>query len=129
MSLFKFLTKPDRSQTQLAYMIRYWPYADLSRAGRELLHGQQKRYLPKQRIVDNTTYDGQIMRWNGRDYHIVWAYNNMPTEIEWNKRDDDTFIACEFRTSPAIEGFAVVILSFELPSTRLIPHAQGAFVS
>lgn len=127
MSLFKLLSKPDRQQTQLAYMLRYWPYAELPRAGRELLRKQVKRYLHKQTVLAGVSPDGLSLSWHGRDYRIVWAYNNVPTETEWNNRDALSFIACEFRTSPAIEGFAVVILSFDLPSTRLIPHSQGAF--
>ncbi len=127
MGLFKQLPKQDRQATQLAYCVKYWPYEDLSIAGRDLLVWQRKLYLRKSDILECLDTDKTTMHKHGRDYQIVWAYNNMPTETEWNKRGDDALITCEFRSSPAIKGWAVAILSFELPSSRLVAHSQGEF--
>jgi hypothetical protein len=127
MGLFKQLPKADRQATQLAYRVRFWPYQELSSAGRDLLVMQRKLYLRKSDILEGTSDDKVTFHYYDRQYQIVWAYNNMPTEEEWNKRSDDTLIACEFRSSPAIKEWAVVILSFELPSSRLIAHRQGEF--
>lgn len=127
MGLFKQLPQADRQATQLAYRVKYWPFQELSSAGRDLLVSQRKIYMRKDDILECIDTNKTTMHRHGRDYQIVWAYNNMPTEEEWNKRSDDTLIACEFRSSPAIKGWAVVILSFELPSSRLIAHRQGEF--
>lgn len=125
MSLFSSFKSPDRTQTQLAYRVKYWPFHELSSAGRALLLSQRKRYLHKHQITDRTNEDQTILYANDRAYKIVWAYNNVPTEEEWNKRGPESLIACEFRSSPAIKEFAVVILSFELPSIRMLPHRKG----
>lgn len=132
MSLFKQLRAPDRQATQLAYRVKYWPYQELSTSARELLRGQKRIYLRKHQIESAVNDDKTLVRYPnsdaGRLYRVVWAYNNMPTEQEWGSRSDDALILCEFRTSPAIPEYAVCILSFELPSSRLAAHRQGEFV-
>lgn len=128
MALFKLLPAPDRQATQLAYRVKYWPYQELSSAARSLLHRQRAVYLRKSDILKRVNPSmTKLADTQGNLYDIVWAYNNMPTEAEWNKWHDSSFLACEFRRSPAIDSYGVAILSFDLPSARCIPHNRGEF--
>jgi hypothetical protein len=124
-SLFKTLPVPDRHQTQLAYRVKYWPMAELSPAAKELIKHQKKVYMRKQALLDACNDELNILNHGLRKWHIVWAYNNMPTQQEWDRCGADRFISVELRTSPAIADYSVAILSWELPSERLIPHKQG----
>ena len=127
MSLFNALAVPNRHKTQLAYRIKYWPKHELSDAAKELLCSSRKVYMSKAMIEEHCSEDKTRVAYKGRDYYIVWAYNNMPTEQEWNKVANKRLIAVELRSSPAIDKFSVAILSFELPSERLAAHANGEF--
>ena len=125
MSLFRKLITPDRTQTQLAYRIRYWPWHELSHAGRELVVHRVKTYMYAYALVKACNEQKTKMMYKGREYALVWAYNNVPTEQEWEKVEEFTLINIEFRSSPAIDGYSVAILSFERPSERLAAHARG----
>lgn len=124
-TLFKALPAPDRHQTQLAHRVKYWPMNELSPAAKELIKYQKKIYLRKSALLDACNDELNILTYGLRKWHIVWAYNNMPTQQEWDRAGDNRLISIEFRASPAIADYAVAILSWELPSERLIPHAQG----
>ena len=125
MSLFLTLPEPDRQQTQLAYRIKYWPLAELSAAAIELIRMHKRFSIEKRVIVACCDESKNTLTWRGRIYSIVWAYNNMPTEMEWDKVEESRFITMELRTSPAIAGYYVAILSFDLPSDRLKAHKNG----
>ena len=117
--LFKTLFKPDRQQTQLAYRVKYWPYHELSDAARKLISYKKTCYLSKDMIESNCDEAKTTLFWKERSYKIVWAFNNPPTEQEWRNKTDRFHIRAEFRSSPAIPEFAVVILNFELISDKL----------
>lgn len=122
--LFKTLSKPDRQQTQLAYRIKYWPYDRLSDAAKELISYKRHIYMRKDDIEHCLTDGMQKMLVNHREYTIVWAYNNIPTEQEWQAKSDGYLVKTEIRFSPAIPELAVIILNFELPSSLSI-NADG----
>lgn len=124
-TLFKAMPQPDRYQTQLAHRVKYWPMAELSPAAKELIKYQKKIYLRKQVLLDACNYELNILTHGFRKWHIVWAYNNMPTQQEWDRCGAERFISVELRASPAIEDYSVAILSWELPSERLISYARG----
>jgi len=69
------------------------------------------------------------MMWrNGQEYEIVWSYNNIPTEIEWNGKTPRYLVRTEFRHSTVLPK-PVVILSFNLPSSLSLEDIdQGASV-
>lgn len=114
--LFKNLLKPDRRQTQLAYRVKYWPYSELSDAARKLIVYKNTCFLHKAMIESACDDTKTSLYWKGKSYQIVWAFNNPPTEQEWKGKSDRFHIKAEFRCSPAIDEFAVVILNFCLPS-------------
>jgi hypothetical protein len=112
MALFKILTKPDRSQTQLAYRVKYWPFKELSEAGRELITWRSMKLLKRIDIELHCNETQEYLYVGERRYRIVWAYNNIPTELEWKSKPDDYKIICELRHSPALPEYCVAILSF-----------------
>lgn len=110
MALFNSVN--DRQQTQLAYRVRYFPFAKLSDVAKELIKWRHHTYIKKSVLLEQCNDTLEIMYYKGRPYKIVWAYGSVPTEKEWNKLSDDFLIKCEFRASPAIKETAVVVLSF-----------------
>ena len=118
--LFKSLLKPDRQQTQLAYKVKYFPFHELSPAAKELIVWGRTVYFRKQELEDRLNEAKTLLTYNGKDYVILWAYNNIPTEQEWDGKSESFLIRVELRASPAIPEFAVAILNFELASSRPI---------
>lgn len=116
--LFKTLLKPDRQQTQLAYKVKFFPFNELSDAAKELVAWKKTVYMRKSDIEDRLDETKTKLTYNCKDYVIVWAYNNIPTEQEWEGKTDRFNIRVELRASPAIPEFAVAILNFELASSR-----------
>lgn len=124
-ALFKTLPAPDRQQTQLAYRVHYWPWNELSDTGKDLVTWRKKLYMQKGTLLDQCEEGLTILNSQGRQWHICWAYNNMPTQDEWERNDNKRLISVELRASPAIADYAVAILSWELPSERLQAIKNG----
>lgn len=116
--LFKHLPKPDRQQTMLAYRIKYWPFSELSPAAKALIVANKKIYMPKYKVLSQCNETLETLERNGNQFQIVWAFNNVPTEKEWDGKSDSYLISVDFRWSAAIPGGRVALLSFELPSSR-----------
>jgi len=111
MALFNKIT--DRKYTQLAYRVKYWPFSKLSEAAKELITYRSHALIRTSEIELNCNQTKEVLYRGNKLYKIVWAYNNVPTEEEWNKWKDSDLIYCEFRTSPAIPEQSVVVLSFQ----------------
>ena len=116
--LFKKLAKPDRQQTQLAYKVKYFPYNELPQSGKDLIVWKRNIYMRKQELEDRLNETKTLLNYQGKDYVILWAYNNIPTVMEWEGKSESFLIRVELRASPAIPEFAVAILNFELASSR-----------
>lgn len=118
MSLFQSLSQPDPRKTMLAYRVKHWPWQELSLAGRERTVANRLVYLPKQRLLELCNETLTRVTIDNYDWHINWAWNNIPTEEEWNKKSDKYLIRIELRISPLIPNARAAILSFGLPSER-----------
>lgn len=118
MSLFQSLPKPDPSKTMLAYRVTYWPWKELSPAGRDMVRFNTPHYLPKAEVLASCNEELTKIMLNGRWYPIKWAWNNVPTELEWDKKSAGYLIRIELRGSPLIPDYFEALLSFELPSER-----------
>ena len=116
--LFKKLAKPDRQQTQLAYKVKYFPYNELPQSGKDLVVWKRNIYMRKQELEDRLDETKTLLNYQGKDYVILWAYNNIPTVMEWEGKSESFLIRIELRASPAISEYAVAILNFELASSR-----------
>lgn len=116
MSLFNVLSKPDRSRTQLAYMVNYYPEGALhDNTISEFFICHAVRYIPKAQIVamcnEAKTHLVHNQVLPNTEFKLHWAFNNVPTEIEWNKKAAHYLVRCEFRITP-MSG-PVCILSFD----------------
>ena len=123
--LFIKLPNPDRQRTQLAYKIKFFPWAMLTPAAKELIRNHKEFYLSKELIEQHATEDKNFLIWEGRRYAIQWVFNNLPTEQEWLRSKPTRVIRVELRNSPAIPEYGVAILSFELPHEKLAAYAAG----
>lgn len=123
--LFKSGVTEDRTQTQLAYRIKYWPYNQLSGAAKNLIRKSKSFLLKKKTLLSLCNEELNKFRWLDVDYSIVWEYNNMPTEREWTGKSDGYLIHIELRHSPAVPEYFIAVLSFKLPSSSLSAHARG----
>lgn len=101
----------NRQETQLAYKIKFYPYAELSDKAKELITLRKHSYFRKQHVVNllNESLDTFTLR--ETSYQIVWQYNNIPTQEEWEKKSDSYLIHVDFRFSPALAK-PVAIFSF-----------------
>ena len=117
MSLFQTLSKPDHQRTMLAYRVKYWPMAELSPAAKSKLVSAKLVYLPKHMILDACNEEQTHMFFRDRRYALAWAWNNIPTQLEWDKKSDNYLIRVELRVSPLIKEGYLALLSFELPSS------------
>lgn len=116
-NLFQTLTKPDAQKTMLAYRVRHWPRSELSRAASDKLVSNKLRYMPKHEVLASCNEDRTHIFVGSRRYAIAWAWNNIPTELEWDKKSDSYLIRVELRCSPLIKEGYLALLSFELPSS------------
>lgn len=112
MSLFSKAV--NRQYTQLAYKVRCYPWHDLPQAGKDLTRWHRKLILRKSEVLTMLDESMEHFIHEGRMYRIVWAYNNVPTEQEWNKKSDSWLVTIELRSSAAIPEVQVAIFNFEL---------------
>lgn len=124
-TLFRTGVTTDRTKTQLAYRIKYWPYNQLSGAARKLIRNFRLFYLRKDKLLSYCNEERNMLTIDGVDYPIAWEYNNMPTEKEWDGKSDGYLIHVELRASPVIDGYYAALLSFKLPSSTLAAHSRG----
>lgn len=106
---------PDRSQTQFAYRLKYWPYRELSAHERSQLKQSKRCLVDKATLEDRVNHNKTTVFWGDRTYVIVWEHNNTPTETEWLAKAGRGLIM-ELRSSPVIPEYSVAILSFHRPS-------------
>lgn len=117
MSLFQSLPTPDHQRTMLAYRVKHWPNSELSSAARGKIISNKLRYMPKRDLLAACNEHKTHMMVGNRRYAIAWAWNNIPTELEWDKKSDSYLIRVELRCSPLIKEGYLALLSFELPSS------------
>lgn len=104
----------DRQATQLAYMVKFYPWVEVPAAGKALVAWRRRQFMTKAQIELGLDEDKLLLTFRGRTYTIVWAYNNIPTEQEWIRKSAGFLIHTDFRVSPAIKEGAVVVLDFGL---------------
>ena len=109
--LYKKLDKPNAHATQLAYRVRYWPYAALANYARKMIVWKQHCYVPKATVIEMLNEDMTEVFYNNQYWTIVWAYNNIPTQLEWEKHKDN--VKLEFRVSPIFERKNVCLFDLE----------------
>ena len=102
----------DRTATQLAYSVNYYPWAALVPAAKSLVSWRRYFCIRKADFLQLLNEEKTKLLFNKREYQIVWEFNNIPTETEWNKKTPSYLLSVDLRFSPAIKGMAVAIISF-----------------
>jgi hypothetical protein len=115
----------DRQQTMLAYKASYYPYYTLNDACQIRWH--HILMLTKAQILSRCNEELTEIEWvdklhdsrfeRSKPFRIHWAYNNIPTQREWEQLLDSTVFVVDYRISPLIKdgGGRVCLFSF---STR-----------
>lgn len=108
--LFQSLIKPDRTKTQTAYAAQYMPFKDLSREAEELIVWRKFTYLYKGQIEAAVNEEKTILttfhKGVRKEFNIVWVYNAIPTELEWDKKSSSFIISVDFRVVKGIGQLA-----------------------
>lgn len=109
--LFKPMAVPNRAETQLAYKLKYFPRFQLSAAAQRLIYKDESLCLTRATVLEHLNKELTHLLYCGKEYKIVWAHNNIPTEQEWEKLSPAQYVAVELRKSPAIPEKYVAIFS------------------
>lgn len=124
-----FTRNNTNTRAQLNYRVNFWPFGQLGAGAKDLIMFNRIVYLRKRTICDSLDDDMNTLFYNAKEYKVVWAYNNVPSQAEWEGKSGKYLVRCEFRTSPVLEK-PIVILSFSLPSDlKMDDINEGAFVS
>lgn len=124
MALFNKLPAPDRSKTQLAYMLNYYPAAQLpANTVSSHIAWSKKLHIPKTTLLSMCNEELTTMRikTSSLDFKLQWAFNNVPTELEWQRKGGGYLITVELRISP-ITG-PIALLSF-----GTVKHINQAYI-
>lgn len=110
--LFQKLPSPDRTKTQLAYMAKYFPWSELTDGAKELIVWRKFLYMHKGILANSLNEDKtKIAPLDSRqEFQILWKYNNIPTQLEWEKKTDRFLIQVDLRIVNGIGR--VALLSF-----------------
>jgi hypothetical protein len=104
----------DRTQTQLAYKVRHFPWRELTDEAIQLIAFRHLE-LKSRAWIDSLLWNDTercTLWFRKQNWDIYWLYNNVPTEMEWNKLEPDQPMLIDFRISPAIpNGGRAAILS------------------
>lgn len=99
-----FTTVEDPAQTQLAYKLKFYPKQKLNEYESQLIRSNFWTKMTKSELLAVCTEDlthiiGSSGLVKGGQFQINWAYGNIPTQLEWDRKPDDTVIWIEFRVS------------------------------
>lgn len=111
--LFNKLPAPDRSRTQLAYMLNYYPAALLPpTTATNFIAWSKRTMMTKTKLLAMCNEELTTLRIPSShlDFKIQWAFNNIPTELEWERKGGGYLIGVELRLS-AVTG-PIALLSF-----------------
>ena len=109
--LFNKLPTPDRSRTQLAYMLYYYPVDQMpANTVDTFVAWRKRRMIPKYKLLDmcNEELTTLQLPGNATQFTIHWAFNNIPTQLEWERKGGGYLIDCELRISPVTGPIAVL---------------------
>lgn len=109
--LYQKQVTSDRSKTQLAYKLRYWPGHMLGTEARKFCTVQSPTTVTKQRLEDMLNEELTHIFVGNPALRIVWAFNNIPTEKEWTSKAPNHPIRMEVRTFRHASMEPVCILS------------------
>jgi hypothetical protein len=102
-----FSNKVDRSKTMLAYEANYFPFWHIK--GTHKIVFSYKEYLTKREVLQRCDETLSFMKqfpqhrkFTEQPFLIHWAYGNIPTKQEWDRKYSESVILVEYRISPLI---------------------------
>ena len=114
-TLYLALDTPDRAKTQLAYQANYFPIEQCIEAAERLICWRSKKQLYKGMITGALSDDMTSLCYAPYNkppqaWAIHWKFNNIPTQLEWERKSTSYIIECDFRV--IADGTKIVLLSF-----------------
>lgn len=108
-----FQSVDDRHATQFAKMIQTYPWEALTRAHYDKVVWRKKIVMRKAQVLELIQDNQLLVPGKVQGFTIQWKYSAVPTEREWNMRNDMALVHCDYRISPCIpHGGRAVVLSW-----------------
>jgi hypothetical protein len=113
--LYQALAEPDRRKTQAMYNAKYAAINTMPIEAMKLICWRKPTLHFKGQILamlsdDMTTLEYAPPKQAKQVWQIHWLNNNIPTQIEWERRATNAVIRTEFRV--LVDGSKFVLLSF-----------------
>lgn len=122
--LFNTAKDQDNLDTSFVYGINFYPRATLNFAQKTFIAWNKTVVITKANLLLLCNEDLNKIKLRepknkkdvGDPFQINWAYNNQPTETEWNKIPSDRKFQLEYRISGLIydSGRAAIIVPLSL---------------
>lgn len=114
-SLYQTLAAPDRNKTQARYQANYYPINELSLDAKRLVCWRRPILLFKGQILNMLDQDMLLLNYAPlkqamQQWEIHWVNNNIPTQIEWERKALNHVMRVEFRV--IVDGTKFALLSF-----------------
>lgn len=97
----------DRYETMLAYEASFFPFWHMKEAHKIVY--SKGLWISKEKLLLRCDEDlsfidllPQERKFSDEPFLIHWAYGNIPTKTEWDRRHKDSIIHLEYRISPLI---------------------------
>jgi hypothetical protein len=98
----------DRTATMLAWHVAHTPWPELTKGAKDLIVWRKKAVYPKARILNFLNEEqthllvlnkSQLSSSFGtlQEFRIVWKHDNVPTEIEWERKSEGYLIDVDLR--------------------------------
>lgn len=100
----------DPRQTQLAFALKYFPYASLRSGVRAHIRKSSMVTLTKDQLLSSMDETLTNLQLGGNTFQVVWMNNNIPTETEWNSIKSDGQIEVELRETNLHGNLAILRL-------------------
>ena len=103
-------SKPDNSL--LLMRLAYWPDRVVGEQTRKHICNSSWVYMTKAKFLICLTADQSKLVVRGTEYKINWAWNTVPSEHEWNRKQDSDTLKIELRLCP-LNGGPVAIIEWQ----------------
>jgi hypothetical protein len=90
----------SRKKSTASYEVNYYPDNHLT-YGKDLLVWSKRIRATKEQVLALCNEQKTAFWYDSKWWGIHWAFNNIPTEIEWNKITVDSRFYIYLRISPA----------------------------
>lgn len=115
--------------TQLTFALKYFPMSALSPVAKSKVIFNRYEFMTKKQVEELCNEDKNRLLFSTEPHQdperstwkIVWANNNMPTQLDWAVVDPERRIKVELRVTS--QWGRVAILSFASPDPKFRQHS------